>query len=78
MISRDDWLKALEEVQSAPLPASDAISVTEFAVMTRVTNQTAARHLRTLVMNGKATRCRKPFRRGDGVIITVPAYRLVP
>ncbi len=76
-ISRDEWLKALNEAgyqdgQDDPT----AITVPEFAQMLGVNRQAAIRRLNTLVATGKATRTRKWSRYTDGRSVLMLAFKL--
>lgn len=74
-ISRDDWLRALDEaVQADGDLDPDALTVLEFAQMCGIPSTTARRRLDLMVEHGKAERVRK---RSAGRIVTVTAYRLM-
>ena len=78
-ITRDDWLKAVQdaEAKAREVPESDAMTVQEFAAFIGMTRLSAASRLATLVALGKAERTRKKIRRSDGVVISATAYRLL-
>lgn len=76
-INKDEWLSAVKAANEAPLPASDAITLTEFGQLMGVERSQAGKRMRGLVQAGKATPTKKQTRRADGGIIWVPAYRLV-
>lgn len=75
-IDRDKWLAALKDAASTPLPASNAVTIREFAEITGFNVCHATRKMRQLVEAGKATATRKNIRRSDGAILSVPAYVL--
>lgn len=76
--SRDAWLKALQDIQRAPLLENDpsAVTSTEFGQMLGVSPGQASKRLRELVKAGKAERTSKwVLREGNGPT-RIPAYRL--
>lgn len=77
-ISRDEWLAALEEAQSAELTNDpNLLSLHEAASLLGLHFNTARRHLRLMVAKGIAERREKRIRAEDGKIRVVPAWRLV-
>ena len=78
MISRDDWLSAMNDAMHAPLPPSDALTVVELAEVFGVQREQARRRAHVLVSSGKAEHTTKQVRRANGGVITVPAFRLLP
>lgn len=76
-ISYDAWKKALDDLDRAPLPASDAITIVEFADLLKVGRWTAARKMQRLVREGKATQTKKLVRASDGRVCQTHAYVLV-
>lgn len=79
MITRDEWLKALDEAGlKEDERAADAVTIDEFAAMMNIARYTAARQLDTLVAAGKATRLRKRANAKDGRVMRLLAYRLSP
>ncbi len=77
-ITRTDWLKALDDAKNAPLPESDAITAVEFADMIGVQRAQAYHRLMAMERIGKVQRTTKLIRRGDGSVLKVAAYRLIP
>lgn len=78
-ITKDEWLKALEEAGQRDLTENDPSSLTaaEFAVMIGVTRNTAARRLQLLETAGKVTRTTKVCRGSDGRTFRTVAFRLL-
>lgn len=76
-ISRDLWLKALEDVGESQTNDPDAITITEFADTFGLLRQAAARQLETLTKAGKAIRTRKKAKALNGHMVSHIAYRLV-
>jgi hypothetical protein len=75
-ISRDDWLKALDEAVNVTGQLDDsALTVLEFAKMCNIPEGTARNRLKLMVKAGKAIQTRK---RSHTSILAVTAYRLVP
>ena len=78
MITRDEWLAALNEAgYHDEKHDPDAVTIPEFAALIGVTRRTAEWRLKRLVETGHATRAYKRTTRSDGKPITLPAYRLV-
>lgn len=75
-ITRDEWLKALEDVGVSDEDDQGALTVAEFMEMFGVPRFTAERRLRHLAATGKATRTRKRGRTPDGRSFSFIAYRL--
>lgn len=76
-ISRDLWLKALEEVGESQTNDPDAITITEFAATFGLGRQAAARRLAVLAKAGKAIRTQKKAPSLRGFMVSHIAYRLV-
>lgn len=75
-IARDEWLQAIDDVRTAPLPPSDAVTLAEFGDMLGTSRSGAQSRMQRLVLAGRATVTRKAVRRADGGVILVPAYVL--
>ncbi len=75
-IKRDDWLKAIDDARTAPLPPTDAITLAEFGEMTSTSRSGAGSQMRKLIAAGAAVTTKKQVRRADGGLIWVPAYVL--
>ena len=77
-ITRDEWLTALNEAAQPEPPAeTDLKTALELAEMSGVSRHTMNIRLARLVAQGKAERTTKPFKRTNGSVITVTAYRLI-
>lgn len=76
-ITRDDWLRALDEAGCATVDDQGAMTAQEFAEMIGVDRQAAGRRLRMLEKAGKATRTTKRAKASDGRYYISPAYKLV-
>ena len=76
-ISRDEWLKALNEAGFSAEHDEDAITVNDFAEMMGMTRDTADRRLRALVKAGKAAQTRKITQGRDGRTLSFIAFRLL-
>lgn len=77
-ISRDDWLKALEEAGCHDSEDDQqAVTIEEFAEMFQLSRATAERRLRHLDVKGLAMRTRKRAPAMDGRVVQYVAYRLV-
>lgn len=77
MITRDDWLKALEEAADAPLPETDALSLQELTAIFGVGLAATERRIHRLIAAGAAEETTKPIRMKNGGLRTVAAYRLL-
>lgn len=76
MITRDDWLEAVNAAMVKPVPESDALTLLEIAAMLNLSPTQTKRRMRVLVAAGGATRTKKAIRRTDGQVVDVAAYRL--
>lgn len=76
-ISRDEWIKALEDANLTITDDPDAITVAEFAAMFGLPHATAARKLKALEAAGKAQRTTKRAPASDGRMMTCNGYRLL-
>lgn len=76
-ITRDDWLRALEEANVPTENDQGAVTIAEFAKMMDLTPWMAAYHLRNLHQNGHAVRTYKRGPDSRGRRKTLVAYRLV-
>lgn len=76
-ISRDEWLRALEEAGVDDRNDPEAVTAHELGVMLGIDHQAAARRLRKLEAIGKATKTRKRTAAADGRMSFMVAYRLV-
>lgn len=74
MINRDDWLRALREVE--PQAHDDAVTVTEFAALIGLGYSAAYRRLLALIAAGRAERSSKRIIGADKRSMLVGAYRL--
>lgn len=73
-ISRDEWLKALDEARGPT--DQEAITIREFAAMCGLSLQGAAGRMTLLVTSGRAVKTAKNVDEG-GRVVRRPAYRLV-
>lgn len=76
-ISREDWLKALEDANVPTENDQGAVTVQEFADMMGVTRWMAGYNLRKLLSQGRAVRTHKRAMDTGGRCKTHVAYRLV-
>jgi hypothetical protein len=78
-ISRDLWLRAVEESGLGVVDDQGAITIAEFAEMFNppIHRSSATRRMRLLVQNGRAVQTKKNISDGTGRIYNQPAYRLV-
>ncbi len=78
MITRDDWLAALETAQAMPPEGDpDALTMTELCALFDRGRNTTDLIIKKLVAAGKAERTTKPIRMVNGAWRRAPAYRLV-
>ena len=77
MIDRDDWLAAVHAAQNAPLPESDAITVSEFSKLIGLERCQSAVRLKRMLEAGMVEATTKLVRRINGQVVSVPAYRLL-
>ena len=75
-ISRDEWLKALEDVGVMQHNYPDAVTITEFCELMSLKWATASRQLEALVTAGRATKVRKLSVSRDGRQMFRVAYML--
>jgi hypothetical protein len=76
-ITRDDWQKAIEEVNATLLDADPSVvTLYEFADLMGVAYQTSRKRLFGLVKAGKAVQTTKRVRTHDGRIRTLVAFKL--
>lgn len=77
MITRDAWLNAVQAIENERLTDDpNAVTMMEFCAKVGKHRATAMRLMKQLISSGKAERVRKAYRRSDGMVITVQAYRL--
>ena len=76
-ITRDEWLKALDDVGLPTEHDEAAITAYEFAAMFGMSTQTAMRRLKLLRDKGRAVETRKLARTNDGRTMSMIAFRLV-
>lgn len=76
-ITKDEWLKALDDAGVSMVNDQSAVTAIEFAAMFGVSTPTAGRRLRALVAAGGAHRTQKRTTAADGRVMVLPAYRLV-
>lgn len=77
-ITRDDWLKAIEETQKAQVDTDpDVMSYYDFAAKMGCVIGTARVKLDALVKAGRAKKVSKMVIAGDGRLRRVVAFRLV-
>ena len=75
-INRDDWLKALADVDALSPDNADAVTVREFMATFHVAKDAAQRRLNALVNAGKATKVQKLYVDASQRHQRIPAYRL--
>lgn len=75
--TKDEWLRALQDVQPVYEPDPNALTLQEFATMLGCANSTATKRLAALIAAGRAERTSKTIRRSNGSVLNVTAYRLV-
>lgn len=76
-ISRDEWLRALDDAGVVQTSDEQAITVRDFQDMFDLERYTAERRLKALVTSGKAIRTTKRTAARDGRIRYMLAYRLL-
>lgn len=76
-ITRDDWLRAMQEAGLVHETDDGALTVTEFAEMFNLKSSTARRRLEMLVEAKKARETRKQVEDAQGRKTIVLAYRLL-
>jgi hypothetical protein len=78
MITRDDWLAAMEAAQAAP-PENDpdVMTLNELRDLLDCSRSTTERLVRQLMDAGKAERTFKSIRQINGTWRRIPAYRLL-
>jgi hypothetical protein len=77
MITRDDWLSALEAAKTSALPDTDAFTLKELTDVFGCGRKQAELRVSMLVAANLAERTTKQIRRIDGGVVSVPAYRLL-
>lgn len=78
MITRDEWLAAIEAAKAEPPPNDpNVLTTAELADVLGVGRCAAERAARNLVNAGSAERTTKVIRMVNGGLRTVPAYRLI-
>ncbi len=77
MISRDEWLKALDEATQVPPSDPDVLTAAELGELLGVTHKGALLKVDRLLKAGKATRTKKYVKNVAGIVRAVPAFRLV-
>ena len=73
-ISRDDWLKAVQDVQVPIVDDQHALTTREFGEMMGCSHETAQRKLVKLVALGRVRRTTKLIARNTGARMPVSAY----
>jgi hypothetical protein len=77
MITRDEWLSALQEASTVlPEQDPDLMTARELGELLKCSVGTAKRKAVRLIEVGKAERSTKLIRMPDGSLRSVPAYRL--
>lgn len=76
-ITRDDWLKAMEDAGLVQETDQEALTVSEFAEMFELPDSTARARLDRLVEAGRAKETRKQVEDSQRRRTIVAAYRLV-
>lgn len=78
-ITRDDWLKAVADIDLRPIPPQDvdALTMLEVQALLGIGRLAAKRRVEALLRDGKAERVKKLIKRTDGAVVTVTAYRLL-
>lgn len=75
-ISRDDWLRALNDIGHSDQDDQGAVTIKEFGAMFGMPETSASYRLRRLELEGKAVRTWKLQRNGYGRNVRYVAYRL--
>ncbi len=77
MITRDDWLKAVEEAEAPHTQDSECLTLRDLCEVFGVAEPNARRRIRLLVEQGRAVQTTKLIRSVTGAWRPVPAYRLI-
>jgi len=77
MITRNEWLAALDEANTPPPQDPNVLTVREFADLLGIGRDAAGDRIALLVKAGKAERVTKVIRNVSGSLVKVPAYRLL-
>ena len=75
-ITRDEWLKAMDEAGMGVAHDPDAITIDEFAALVQLGRAAASRRLELLVASGRATRTQRRGTASNGRTQYLVAYRL--
>lgn len=75
-ISRDEWLKALDDAGLVVVDDQSAVSVSEFGTMFGIERTAALRRLSQLEALGRAVRTKKRIRDATNRQYTVTAWKL--
>lgn len=80
MITRDDWLRALDAVGCSVVNDPDALTCLEFCAMFTppLDRNTGTRRLQKMVTAGLAIKTRKTVADTSGRMVNTTAYKLVP
>ena len=78
-ISRDDWIRAVEEANASSIDPDDPawVSIYEYAELVGCHYNKARRDLKRLVDSGRAEKRDRRRRTDDGAVRLVTCYRLV-
>lgn len=75
-ITKDDWLRALNEANESVADDPEAITIGEFAQMFGLRFHVASYRLRNMLLKGRAVRTSKRGYDGAGRYKTLTAYKL--
>lgn len=78
MITRDEWLRAMEEAGVNQVDDRDALTPKELGELMGIERTTAERRVRAMVAAGKAIKTTKLIEDGRGRRYCHTAYKLVP
>lgn len=77
MITRDEWLSALNEAVQPPEQDPSVLTASEIGALMGFRKPAALRHADRLVRTGRAQRATKVIQISNGQLRVVPAYRLL-
>lgn len=76
MITRDEWLAALEAARPQPQHDPDVLTLIELAELLGVSRETARRKVNSLLAAGRVTTTTKAVLMTNGALRMATAYRL--
>lgn len=77
MITRDEWLSAVDAAKAPPVQDPNVLTVRELSALFGLGVDATRDRVRLLVKAGKAENATKTVRNVCGAAVRVPAYRLL-